>query len=199
MVNFMSRASMMDSIVSFSLPLLLLAGASTAIAQVGPSGTGGGHRIGAFASFGGLRTHVINYTYNALGIEGGAFVQRSPLVGVEVRAASYPLFAHYSQNPITAGWRVEAFQPGISGMRISSYIGAGMSRSQDAGAHYIPLPADWYPCWQASESVTLGKGSLNLRPVEATFTRTYTPQRTLQGFSLTTGLTYRFSLHRDRY
>jgi len=189
----------MNTRASILLPLLLFIGASTAIAQVGPAATGGGRRMGTFVSFGGLRTHVINYTYNALGIEGGAFIQGSPFFGLEVRAGSYPLYARYSQTPLTAGWRMEVFQPGIPAMRISGYVGGGMSRSQDAGAHYVPLPADWYPCWQASQSITIGKGSLNLRPVEATFTRTYTPQRTLQGFSLTTGLTYRFSLHRDRY
>lgn len=194
----MKRHFLIHAKASFVLPLLLLMGVSAAGAQVGPSATGGGRRAGAFVSFGGLRTHVINYTYNALGIEGGVFAQGSPLVGVEVRAGSYPLYARYSQTPITAGWRVEMFEPGIPGMRLSSYIGGGMSRAQDAGPHYVPLPAEWSPCWQASESVTLGSGSLNLRPVEATFTRTYTTQRTLQGFSLTTGLTYRFSLHGPR-
>lgn len=198
LVNVMKRVLTMNPKVSFLLPLLLFVGASTAIAQVGPAATGGGSRMGTFVSFGGLRTHVINYTYNALGIEGGAFLQGSPLVGIEVRAGSYPLYARYSQTPITAGWRVEAFQPGIPAMRISAYIGGGMSRAQDAGPHYVPLPAEWSPCWQASQSITFGRGSLSLKPVEATFTRTYTPQRTLQGFSLTTGLTYRFSLHGSR-
>ena len=193
----MKRHSLINAKAFLILTLLLLVGASS-FAQVGPSATGGGRRAGAFVTFGGLRTHVINYTYNALGVEGGVFAQGSPLVGIEVRAGSYPMYARYSQTPITAGWRVELFEPGIPSMRLSSYIGGGMSRAQDAGAHYAPLPAEWSPCWQASESVTLGSGSLNLRPVEATFTRTYTTQRTLQGFSLTTGLTYRFSLHGSR-
>ncbi len=195
----MKQISIKSLKVQVLMLLPLLAGTLTASAQVKPAATSGGSTISTFVSFGGLRTHVINYTYNALGVEGGAFIQRSPLVGVEVRAGSYPLYARYSQTPITAGWRVEAFQPKSTGIGISGYFGAGMSRSQDAGAHYVPLRADWYPCWQVSQSITIGRGSLTLRPVEATFTRTYTPQRTLQGFSLTTGVTYRFSLQRDRY
>jgi hypothetical protein len=193
----MKRHFSIHAKVSFVLPLLVLMSVS-AVAQVAPSATGGGRRTGAFVAFGGLRTHIINYTYNALGIEGGVFAQGSPLVGIEVRAGSYPLHARYSQTPITAGWRTELFGPGIPGMRLSSYLGGGMSKAQDAGPHYVSLPAEWSPCWQASESVTLGSGALNLRPVEATYTRTYTTQRTLQGFSLTTGLTYRFPLHGSR-
>lgn len=194
--EFMKRLSMNTKINVFLSSLLLVIG-PTAIAQVRPAATGSA-RIGTFISFGGLRTHVIDYTYNALGVEGGAFVQRSPLVGVELRVASYPLYARYSQTPLTAGWRVEVVQPGIPGMRFSSYIGGGMSRAQDAGAHYAALPPEWFPCWQGSESASIGKGALSLRPVEATFTRTYTNQRTLQGFSLTTGLSYRFSLRGSR-
>jgi hypothetical protein len=189
---------MMHTRIKIMLLLVLLGCFSAVNAQVGPSATGGDNRMGTFVSFGGLRTDVINYTFNALGIEGGAFIQKTSLLGMEVRAASYPLYARFLQAPITAGWRVEVHQPVIPGMRLSSYIGGGMSRAQDAGPHYVALPAEWSPCWQVSGSVTLGSGALNLRPVEATFTQTYTTQRTLQGISLMTGLTYRFSMHGSR-
>jgi hypothetical protein len=76
-------------------------------------------------------------------------------------------------------------------MRISAYFGAGMSRATDAGPHYVPLPAEWAPCWQTSESVTFGSGNFNWKPVEATYTQTYTSQRSLRGLSLSTGITYR--------
>jgi len=181
----------------FAIVVILLLGATITNAQVAPSAMSSA-KVGAFLDFGGLRTHVINYTYNALGVDGGLFVQRSPLVGVEVRGSSYPMFARYSQSPITAGWRVEGYQSRFSVVRLSAYFGGGMSRSVDAGPHYVPLPATWSPCWQVSQSVTIGTGPLSWRPAEATFTETYTPQRSLRGFALTTGITYRFSSYRPR-
>lgn len=193
----MKRGLIMKSKVFFLLSLFLLVSAMAAVAQVGPAATSGA-RIGTFISFGGQRTHVIDYTYNALGVEGGVFVQRSPLIGVEIRASAYPFYARYPQMPLTAGWRFEAVQPGIPNMRISGYFGAGMSRATDAGPHYVPLPAEWAPCWQTSESITFGHGSFIWKPVEATYTQTYTSQRSLRGLSLTTGVTYKIPTYRSR-
>lgn len=198
LVNLKMRGMTMKSKVSLLLSMLLFVGASAVFAQVGPAARSGA-RIGTFVSFGGQKTHVINYTYNSLGVDGGVFIQRSPLIGIEFRAASYPLYARYPQMPVTGGWRFEAVQPGIPSMRVSGYFGAGMSRATDAGAHYVALPAEWAPCWQTSESITFGQGSLSWRPVEATYTQTFTSQRTLSAVSVTTGITYRFNGYRARY
>lgn len=185
----MKRRSILKKIIYY-LPLLALCGGSLALGQVVPAAeTGSG--LNAFVSFGGLKTHVINFTYNALGVDGGLYIQRSPLLGVEVRAASYPMYARYSQMPVTGGYRAE--------MRVrrkflvSGYGGAGMSLAQDAGPHYVATAAQWAPCWQASQATAIDMGRFKWKVYEATFTDTYTPLRSLPGLSLTTGVIYSFS------
>ena len=175
------------------LPLFAFGGCSIALGQVAPAAVSGS-ALNAFVSFGGQKTHVINYTYNALGVDGGLYVQRSPFFGIEVRAASYPLFARYSQSPITAGYRFELPARGLFAM--AGYVGGGMSKAQDAGPHYVPTPAQWSPCWQASQGMAVNIGMWKWKVLEATFTDTYTSRRSLPAFSLTTGVVY--SLSRSR-
>ena len=175
----------------FVVLLLLLGANSIAMGQVQPAATTGSG-INFFASFGGLKTHVINYTYNALGIDGGFYVQRSPRFGVEVRGGSFPMYARYSQSPVTAGYRTEFAGPRWHTWLFSGYIGGGMSLSQDAGPHYVAKSAQWFPCWQASQGLTINLGPWKWSPYEGTWTQTYTSQRTLRGFSLTTGVVYSF-------
>jgi hypothetical protein len=172
--------------------LFLLGESSLAMGQVQAAAVSNSG-INFFSNFGGLRTHVIGYTYNALGIEGGAFVQRSPLFGVEVRGASYPFYARYSQSPVTAGYRTEVSGPRWTSVTFSGYFGAGMSLSQSAGPRYTPTPAQWSPCWQVSQSMSVNKGAWKWKPYEGAWTETYTPERSLHGFSLTTGITFRFT------
>lgn len=172
--------------------LLLLGSSSLAFSQVAPAAVSGSG-LNVFASFGGLKTHVISYTYNALGVEAGLFIQRSPLFGVEVRGSTYPMFARYSQSPITAGYRMEVNHPRFRDLRLSGYFGGGMSKAQDAGPHYVATPAEWAPCWQVSQGMTINMGHWKWRPYDATLTETYTSRRTLRGFSMTTGLVYTFS------
>lgn len=175
-----------------TLTLLALSGASCVLGQVSaPSSSGSG--IGTFVSFGGLRTHVVDYTYNALGIDGGVYVQPSPRFGLEARVASFPLYARYPQMPITGGYRMDIWQPRGHDWQFSGYLGGGYSRSTDAGAHYHPLPAQWSPCWQASTALTVRIGILRWKPYEASYYETLTPLRALTGYSLTTGFNYTFS------
>lgn len=180
------------------LPLLALGGGSVVQAQVLPAAVSN-NGLSAFVSFGGEKTHVIKYTYNALGIDGGLFLQRSPVVGFEVRGGSFPMYARYSQSPVTGGYRVELSQPRLRGFFMSAYVGGGMSLAQDAGPHYVPTPAQWSPCWQVSQSTTIAMGPVRWKPYEATFTDTYTSLRSLPQFTLTTGIIYTISRAGNRY
>ena len=188
----MKRLSLMKKMICH-LPLLALCGGSLALGQVAPTAeTGSG--LNAFVSFGGLKTHVISFTFNALGVDGGLYVQHSPLFGVEVRAGSYPMYARYSQMPVTGGYRAEVRIR--RKFLLSGYGGAGMSLAQDAGPHYVATVAQWAPCWQASQATAIDLGRLKWKVYEATFTDTYTAQRSLPGFALTTGVVYSFSRSR---
>jgi hypothetical protein len=175
------------SILAFGLAI---GGSSLALGQVAPAAVSG-PGLNAFVSFGGQKTHVINFTYNALGVDGGVFIQRSPLFGVEARAATYSLFARYPQTPFTAGYRVEV--PFRRAFVTSAYAGAGVSHAVDAGPHYVALPAQWAPCWQVSESMAVDSGRLRWKLFEATFTDTYTSLRSLPALSITTGVVYSIS------
>ncbi|MGA2570317.1 MAG: hypothetical protein ABSF23_07340 [Terracidiphilus sp.] len=177
------------------VPFLVIACGTLAWGQVQPA-VAKSPGLNVFVSFGGLRTHVINYTYNALGIEGGLYVQRSPRLGFEVRGGSFPMYARYSQSPVTAGYRTQFSGPRWHSWLFSGYFGGGMSLSQDAGPHYVPKAAEWSPCWQASQGLTINMGPWKWSPYEATWTETYTPLRTLTAYSLKTGVVFTFSRNR---
>jgi len=179
------------------MPVLLVASGSALVHGQVAAPAYSGPQFGAFASFGGLKTHVINYTYNALGVEGGIFEQRSPLFGIEARAATYPMYARYSQSPFTAGYRLDLHAHRLNDLQVDAYFGGGVSRAQSALSRYQATPVAWArPCWQASQSITLMMGHLSWKPYDATFTQTFTKERTLEGFSLTTGLAYNFRSNR---
>lgn len=188
----MIRFSFLKKIV-YCLPFFLLGSGSLALGQVAPAAASGSG-LNAFVSFGGQKTHVIDFNYNSLGVDGGLYLQRSPLFGVEVRAASYSIHARYSQMPITTGYRAEkrAWEKYL----FAGYAGAGMSRAQDAGPHYVTIPAEWSPCFQASQSGALDFGRFKWKIYEATFTDTFTSRRSLPAFSLTTGIVYTLSRNR---
>lgn len=172
------------------LSFLVFAGSSHAFGQVAPSATAGSG-LYAFASFGGQVTRVIDFNYKALGYDGGLYLQRSPFIGIEARAARFSMYARYPQMPITAGYRAE--------MRVhqkyllAAYAGGGLSHSVDAGAHYKALPASWEPCMQVSQSGAIDLGRFKWKVYEATFTDTFTSRRNLPALSLTTGIVYSFS------
>ncbi len=175
------------------LSMFVFGSISMALGQVAPAAVSG-PALNAYVSFGGEKIHVINYTYNALGVDGGLYLQHSPLLGVEVRAATYPFFARYSQSPITGGYRVELRKR--NQFLISGYAGGGMSLAQDAGPHYVATAAQWAPCWQVSQGIAIDMGPWKFKTYEATFTDTYTSLRSLPAFSLTTGIVYTFSRYR---
>jgi hypothetical protein len=172
--------------------LLLIGGCSPLLSQVAPAAYSRSE-AGAFVSFGGLRTHVIAFTYNALGVDGGLFTQKSPLIGVEVRGGSFPFYARYSQSPFTGGYRAAMHLSRFHDTELFGYFGGGMSLAQDAGPHYVATSAQWSPCWQASQGANIPvKGHLQWKAYEGTWTETYTSLRSLRGLSLTTGITYSF-------
>ena len=176
------------------LPLLALCGGSLAMCQVAPAAASGSG-LNAFVSFGGLRTHVIDFTYNALGVEGGLYIQPKPYFGLEARAATYPMYARYTQMPVTTGYRAEVRVR--REFLVSGYAGGGMSVAQDGGHHYVPTEAQWDPCFQLSQSTSINMmGRLRWNVYSVTFTQTYTPIRTLQGVSVTTGVVYTLSRSR---
>jgi hypothetical protein len=130
------------------------------------------------------------------------YVQHSPLLGAEVRVATFPFYEHFSQSPITGGYRAEkrVWQRYL----VAGYFGGGMSKGHDIGPHpilpssgyYVPTPSAWSPCWQASQSTAIDFGRWKWKVYEATFTDTYTPFRSISSFSLTTGVVYSFSKRR---
>ena len=189
----MKRRSIVKKIIC-TLPLLVLFSGSLALGQVGPAASSG-KGFNAFVSFGGLRTHVINYTFNALGVEGGLYIQPKPYFGLEARAATYPFYARFTQMPVTTGYRAE-----IRVRRqflVSGYAGGGMSVAQDGGHHYVATEAQWDPCFQLSQSTSVNMmGGLRWNVYSVTYTQTYSPIRTLQGVSVTTGVVYTISRSR---
>jgi hypothetical protein len=147
---------------------------------------------GVFADFGGMRTHVEDFTYNALGVNAGLYLQSPRLLGVEVRGGTYPLYARFAQAPVTAGFRLVPHWTLPGYLRVFGYFGGGMSKSQNAGLHYVATPATWSPCWQASTGADIPLGHFKFRLYDATWTETYSPVRNLGSISLSTGLVYIF-------
>jgi len=167
--------------------------ASLSFGQVAPAAASGAG-LNVFASFGGQKTHVNQFTFNSLGFDGGFYIQPRPLLGIEARASKFSLYARFPQAPITAGYRAEIRRRRT--LLFSGYFGGGMSLSQDAGPHYVTLPAEWAPCWQVSQSTAIDMGRWKWKAYEATFTDTYATQRSIPAFTLTTGIVY--SLSRNR-
>lgn len=139
---------------------------------------------------GGMKTHVEAYNFNALGAGASLFFQSSPLLGLEVRGGVYPVAARFTQAPVTAGFRFGSRPTRANHVGIFAYVGGGMSKSQDAGLHYLATPAMWSPCWQASQGIDLPIGRVKWRFYEVTWTQTYTPLRVLHGLSLASGISF---------
>jgi hypothetical protein len=147
---------------------------------------------GAFVSFDGMKTHVKAFTFNALGADAGLYFQPFSLLGAEVRGGTYPMYARFSQTPITAGVRIGPRQARLGRPLIYGYFGAGYSKAQNAGPHYVATRAAWSPCWQASQALDIPVGRFRWKLYEATWTETYSPLGTLGSLSLSTGLVYTF-------
>jgi hypothetical protein len=170
--------------------VLLCARGPRCWSQAEPTGSAGA-RLSASLTFGGQRTQVENFGYKALGIGGDIVLQTHPLFGLEARAASYGIHARYAQEPITAGIHLESYRRDVYRPHVYGFIGGGISDAQDAGPHYVALPAAWSPCWQASEGIVLPVGRVQWKLYEATWTETFTAQRSLGGLSVATGIVYK--------
>lgn len=172
--------------------LFLIGGSASLLCQVEPAAHSRSE-VGAFASFGGLRTHEIAFTYNALGVDGGFFIQKSPLIGIEIRGGSYPFYARFPQAPITGGYRAAIQVTRFGDSEVFGYFGGGLSHSQNAGSHYVTTAAQWAPCWQASQGVNVPAGRhFQWKAYEVAWTETYSSIGNVHGYSLTTGVTYKF-------
>jgi hypothetical protein len=179
------------SALLIALLLVLLGGSVTVRGYAQALPTGETKRpLDGFVTFGGMKTRVNGYFFNALGVSGGISAPISPLISLQVRGGSYGIKARYSQAPFTAGIAVASRSQ--THLRVFGYVGAGMSRAQDAGPHYVATHPAWSLCWQASQGLDIPVGRWRWRFYEATWTETYTPVRSLESLSVSSGLVYRF-------
>jgi hypothetical protein len=176
--------------------LLLLCASETSLwGQADPSATSTRWNLdsGVFVTANASNTQLPLYADNALGFNFGAFVQSSHLIGAEVRGGFYPISARFSQAPITTGLRlVSRRSPGIR-RQFFGYIGGGVSRAQDSGPTFQPMPASWSPCWQVSTGLDISLGRLSWRVAEMSWTETHGPRNDIRSLSASTGLVYRFA------
>ena len=149
--------------------------------------------VGGYVTFGGNRTHVINYTFNSLGAGAGFYIQHSSLIGLEFRGADYQLHARFSQMPITGGFRFVSNHDLWGRFQISGFAGAGLSKSEGSTIHYRSTHSEWDPCFQLSQGTAIPFGHWRWRLYDASWTRTYNSTRTLDSLTVTTGLGYSFT------
>jgi hypothetical protein len=198
--QFCKTSPMRDSRVWVTLLFLLCACEASLCAQAVPSATSARWNLvsGAFVTASTVNTQFPFYADNALGFNFGAFVRLPHLVGAEVRGSFYPISARFSQAPFTAGFHIAGRRsPGIRWQPFG-YIGGGVSRAQDSGPTYQPMPVSWSPCWQASGGLDFSFGRFSLRAAELSWTETYGPRNDLRSLSASTGFVYRFSFgHSD--
>lgn len=147
---------------------------------------------GMYVGFGGMKTHVEDFTFNALGVDAGLYIQPFAVLGAEVKGGTYPLYARFTQTPVTAGVHLGPRSVPPHHLQMFAYFGGGMSKAQNAGPYYLATPAKWSPCWQASEGLDIPLGRFKFQVYEATWTETYSPLRSLGSFSLNTGFVYTF-------
>jgi hypothetical protein len=176
-------------ILSILAGCVLAGGAASAYCQAVPTAARSGP-IEVFGAFGGIKTQVAAYTFNALGISGGVSYRFSRVFHADVRVGSYPYHARFSQTPITAGLAIashskERPQPFV-------FVGGGMSKSEDAGLHYVTIPSRWAPCWQVAQGLDIPVGRIKWRLYEAVLTEMDTRQRRLRSVSVSTGFSCRF-------
>jgi hypothetical protein len=186
----------------FVLFAVVIALQGTARCQVNPAARAGSG-LSIFMSFGGIRTQESNDIYrsqhidHSLGVDGGVYVQRSPLRGVEVRGGTYRMNATYSQSHITAGYRAESGNLWDRGLYASGYVGGGLLRTVDAAGTYKGMPPNWSACWQVSHAMSAKQGKWQWKAYEVTWIQANTPRHRLRGVSLSTGVIYTFSRGRE--
>ena len=148
--------------------------------------------FGVFATASVANTQLPYFADNALGYNFGAFLQTSPLFGLELRVGAYPLKATFEQEPVTAGFRFAPPHTKEVEALPFAYFGAGYSKSQYSKADYQPSVALWTPCWQTSGGMDIAYDKFRWRVYEASWTETFTLRRNLRTLGLSTGLVYAF-------
>lgn len=182
------------------IALLVLCAMSPSLrGQAVPSATSSRWNLesGASVSANAVNSQLPYYADNSLGFTVGAFVQSFHLIGAEVRGGFYPISARFQQAPVTAGLRVASRRsPGIR-RQFFGYLGGGISRAQDSGPNFQPMPASWSPCWQVSTGLDFSFRRFSWRPAEISWTETFGPRNDIRSLSASTGLVYRFGFGRN--
>jgi hypothetical protein len=135
-------------------------------------------------------TQLPAYADNAIGFDAAMYLQSASILGLEVRASTYPVSAHFAQSPMTAGLRAaftdHEWNPYI-------YLGGGLSYGTDSGTSWRQaLPSQFYPAWQGSLGVDYRYGKLSFRLGEISLTNAYTPQHTLRTAAVSAGIVMHF-------
>jgi hypothetical protein len=145
---------------------------------------------GVFATANEVNTQLPYFADNAFGFDAGAFVQLTPLFGLEARIGSAPIGDRFQQEPATAGIRVAKPRTKERQALQFLYLGGGFSRSQYSKADFRPSVSLTMPCWQASSGTDIALGKVTWRLYEATWTETYTPRWNLRSIGMSSGLVY---------
>lgn len=148
--------------------------------------------IGAFGTTNFVNTQMPYFADNAVGFNAGAFLQLTPLLGLEVRAGATPIGATFEQEPVTAGARIAQRQTKEVQALGFAYFGGGFSRAQYSKANYRPSVPLLTPCWQASAGTDIAFRKITWRIYEATWTETYAIRRNLRSIGISSGLVYTF-------
>jgi hypothetical protein len=155
------------------------------------------YRTGSALTVGVTNTQFPFYADNAVGFDFALFYQRSALVGIQVKAGSYPYSARFSQTPITIGYRIGRSPTGResslgSGWNPFAYIGGGISHSRDSDTSGHLVSAVWENCIQMSAGVDHQYRNFSWRAAEVSWTETYAANHNLRAVGVSTGLVYHF-------
>jgi hypothetical protein len=148
--------------------------------------------VGAFGTTHFANTQMPYFADNAFGFEAGAFLQLTPLLGVEARGGAAPIGATFEQEPVTVGARVAQPQRKETQALGFAYFGGGFSRAQYSKANYRPSVPLLTPCWQASVGTDIAFRKVTWRIYEATWTETYAIRQNLRSMGISSGLVYTF-------
>jgi hypothetical protein len=125
---------------------------------------------------------------NAIGFNAAAYLQSNSFLGIEMRAATYPVSARFDQSPVTVGVRGQLIHRELSPI---FFVGGGMSYANDIKGRHVDSSA-WCPAWQASIGLDKRYGSFSWRVGEVSWIDAYTTERTLRTITVGTGVVMRF-------
>ncbi len=186
-----SLLSQRAKILLFSLAALGSVQTSSLFGQARPVGEQRAG-FGVIATVNAENSQLPYYADNAMGYGFGAFLQMTPLLGVEGRISSYPMSATFAQAPYTAGVRVAPPQTKEVQLVPFFYFGGGYSHAQYSKANYKPSVPLWTPCWQASAGTDWGFSKFRWRMYELNWNETYATRQNIRTIGLSTGLVWTF-------